>query len=150
MSGPARPETLLRGLYLSNHLTDLHEVIFVGYLHPSYQQLDNCRCMWVTSNTRVTCKTKGCQLCNNCNILVTTGPITLKLRMHVGTHPAMYVSCVTVGVRLHVRTCKATVVPDLENGWTDRAQIWYIDGDQLAWWRAKVHWDLLCTCARVG
>ena len=26
----ARPETLLRGLHLSNHLTDLHAVIFVG------------------------------------------------------------------------------------------------------------------------
>ena len=25
--GPARPETLLRSLYLSNHLTDLHTVI---------------------------------------------------------------------------------------------------------------------------
>ena len=80
---------------LSNHLTDLHAlhaVIFVGQLHPSYQILDNCRCMWVTLNARATCKTKGCQLCNNCNILVTTWRITLKIRMHirVGSHPAMY------------------------------------------------------------
>ena len=33
--------------------------------------------------------------------------------------------------------------PDLEN-------IWYSDGDQLIGWRAKVNWDLLCTCARAG
>ena len=39
--------------------------------------------------------------------------------MHAGTHPAAgNVSlCVTVGVPLHVRACKATIVPDLENGW---------------------------------
>ena len=58
--------------------------------------------------------------------------------MHVGTHPAIYI-CATVGMRLHVRTCKAMVVPDLENGWTDRAQTFYIDGDQLVGWRAKVN-----------
>ena len=63
---------------------------FLGQLHPSYQQLDNSRCMWVTHNELATCKTKGCQLCYNCNILVTTWPITLKLRMHLGTHPARY------------------------------------------------------------
>ena len=80
---------------------------------------------WVTPNARTTCKAKGCQLCNNCNILVTTWPITLKLRTHVGTPGNVYL-CVTVGVRLHVRTSKATIVPDLENGWTDRAQTWYI------------------------
>ena len=37
-----------------------------------------------------TCKTKGCQLDNNYDNSVITGPITLKLRMHVGTHLAMY------------------------------------------------------------
>ena len=58
--------------------------------------------------------------------------------------------CVTVGVGMHVRTSKATVVPDLENGWIDRAQTWYIDGDRLEVWRAKVNWELLCTCARAG
>ena len=46
--------------------------------------------MWVTPNARATCKTKGCQLCNNYDILVTTWPIALKLRMHVGTHPTTY------------------------------------------------------------
>ena len=40
--------------------------------------------------------------------------------------------------------------PDLENGWTDCAQIWYSNGDRLVEWRAKVSWDLLCTCARAG
>ena len=69
--------------------------------------------------------------------------------MHVGTHPAMYL-CVTVGVRLYVRTCKATVVPDLKNSWTDRAQTWYIEGEQLVGWRAKVNWDLPYTSARAG
>ena len=59
-----------------------------------------------------TCQTEGCQLCNNFNILVTTWPITLRLRMYVGTHdPPSNVSLyVTVGVRLHVRTCKATML----------------------------------------
>ena len=80
--------------------------------------------MWVAPNACVTCKTIGYQLCNNCNILVTTWPITLKICMHVGTHPAMYlyVSTVTVGVRLHENMCKATVVRFLENGWTKHAQ----------------------------
>ena len=41
-------------------------------------------------------------------------------------------------------------VPDLENGWTDRAQTWYADRDRLVGWRGKVNWDLLCTCARAG
>ena len=64
---------------------------------------------------------------------------------HACSHPPGKVSlCVTVGVRLHVRTCEATVVPDLENDWTDRAQTWYINGDQLVRWHAKVNWDL-CT-----
>ena len=59
-------------------------------------------------------------------------------------HPPGNVSlCVTIGVRLHVRTCKATVVSDLENGWTDRAQTLYIDEDRLVKWRAKVNWDYL-------
>ena len=31
-------------------------------------------------------------------------------------------------------------VPDLENGWTDCAQTWYIDGDQLVGGRAQVNW----------
>ena len=38
-------------------------------------------------------------------------------------------------------------VPDLENSWTDCAQTWYIDGDQLVGWRTKVNWDLPCTCS---
>ena len=37
--------------------------------------------MWVTTNARATCKTKGCQLDNNYDNSVITGPITLKLRM---------------------------------------------------------------------
>ena len=63
-------------------------------------------------------KRKGCQLCNNYNNSVITRPIALKLRMHVGTHPAMY-PCVTVVVRLHVCTCKTTIFADIENGGTD-------------------------------
>ena len=124
-----------------------------------------------------------------CNILVTTWPITLKLRMHLGTHPAMHlyvsqlgcdctcararramfhvhVQCsrsrkrldqlrsnlvywwVSVsrvayksklGPNLHVRTCRATV-PDLKNGWTDCAQIWYTVRDRLVGGRAQVNW----------
>ena len=35
-----------------------------------------------------------------------------------------------LGLILHVRTCRVTV-PDLKNGWTDCAQIWYTDRDQL-------------------
>ena len=46
--------------------------------------------MWVTSNARATCKTKGCQLCNNYDNSVITGPITMNLRLHVGTHTTMY------------------------------------------------------------
>ena len=57
-------------------------------------------------------KMKGCQFGDNYHNSVFTGPITLKLRMHVGFRHA----CVTVGVLLHVRRCKATIVPDLENG----------------------------------
>ena len=38
----------------------------------------------------VTCKTNGCQLDNNYDNSVITGPIALKFRMHVGTHLAMY------------------------------------------------------------
>ena len=34
------------------------------------------------------------------------------------------------GPTLHVRTCRATV-PDVKNGWTDYAQIWYTDRVQL-------------------
>ena len=43
-------------------------------------------------------------------------------------------------------------VPDLENGWTDRAQTWYIDKekDRLVGWRGKVNWDLPCTCTCAG
>ena len=93
--------------------------------------------MWMTPNARATCKTKGYQLCNYCNILVTTWPITLKTS-HTCRHPPGNASlCGTVGVRLHERTCKASNVPrtcnvpDIENGWTNCAQTWYIDGDQL-------------------
>ena len=73
------------------------------------------RCMWVTMNARATCKTKGCHLDNNYDDSVITGPITLKLHMHVGTHLDIF-PCVTAGARLHVRTCKAMIVLDLENG----------------------------------
>ena len=41
-----------------------------------------------------------------------------------------------------MRTCNATVVPDLENSWTDRPQTWYIYGDRLVGWSVKVNWDL--------
>ena len=89
-------------------------------------------------NALATYKTKGCQLYNNCNILITTWPITLKLRMHVGTHPAMS-HLVTFGYMSHLAIChiwgatarahvQGNDVPDLENGWNDRAQTWYIDG----------------------
>ena len=33
-------------------------------------------------------------------------------------------------------------VPDLENGWTNRAQTWHTDGDRLVGWRAKVNWEV--------
>ena len=39
-------------------------------------------------------------------------------------------------------------IPDLENGWTDCAQIWYTVGDRLVGCRAKVILDPVCTCAR--
>ena len=38
---------------------------------------------------------------------------------------------------MHVRTCRVTV-PDLENGWTNCAQIWYTVGDRLAGCHAQV------------
>ena len=51
---------------------------------------------------------------------------------HAFRHPPGNVFlCVTVGALLHVRACKAMVVPDLKNGWTNCAQIWYTDRDQL-------------------
>ena len=69
---------------------------------------------------------------------------------HAWRHPPGNVFlCVTVGVRLHARMCKATVVSDLENGWTGRAQTWYIHRDQLVGWCGKVNWDLPCTCAHM-
>ena len=40
--------------------------------------------------------------------------------------------------------------PDLENGWTDCAQIWYTVRDRLVGCRAQVSWDPFCTCARAG
>ena len=42
-----------------------------------------------------------------------------------------------LGPTLHVRTCRATV-PDLKNGWTDCAQIWYTVRDRLVGCRAQV------------
>ena len=45
--------------------------------------------MWGTPNTRATYKTKGCQLGKSYDNSIITGPITLKLRMHVGTHISM-------------------------------------------------------------
>ena len=88
--GPALPETLLRGFYLSNRWVDWPAVFFAGYPHSSCQVLDYCRCMWVTPNARATCKIKGCQFDNNYDDSVITGPIMLKLRMHVGTHLAVH------------------------------------------------------------
>ena len=55
---PSRPETLLRGLYLSNHLTDSLAVFFIGYLHPFYQVFYYSD-MWVTLNARATGKNEG-------------------------------------------------------------------------------------------
>ena len=46
--------------------------------------------MWVTTNAGATCKTKGRQLDKNYDNYWATGPITLKLRMHVDTHLAKY------------------------------------------------------------
>ena len=40
--------------------------------------------------------------------------------------------------------------PDLGNGWTDCAQIWYTVRDRLVGCRAQVSWDPFCTCARAG
>ena len=70
---------------------------------------------------RATCKTKGCQLCNNCNILVTTWPITLKLGMHVGTHPAIYIYVSQLGCDSRTQV-QGNDVADLENGWINRAK----------------------------
>ena len=45
--------------------------------------------------------------------------------------PVSRVACKSqLGPTLHVRTCRMTVL-DLKNGWTDCAQIWYTDRDQL-------------------
>ena len=41
--------------------------------------------------------------------------------------------------RAHVQDNDA---PDLENGWTDCSQTWYIDRNRLVGWRGKVNWDL--------
>ena len=51
--------------------------------------------------------------------------------------------------RAHVQ---GSDVSDLENGWIDRAQTWYVvvDRDRLVGWRGKVNWDLPCMCARAG
>ena len=49
-------------------------------------------CGWLYYNAHATCKTKGCQLDNNYDNSVITGPITLKLCMHVGTHLAAKVN----------------------------------------------------------
>ena len=38
-----------------------------------------------------------------------------------------------------MRTCRVTV-PDLKNGWTDCAQIWYTVRDRLVGGRAQVNW----------
>ena len=46
--------------------------------------------MRVTPNHVPRAKRKECQLCNHYNNSVITRPIALKLRMHLGTHPAMY------------------------------------------------------------
>ena len=56
MSGPARPETLLRDSYLSNHLTDSLAVFFLDNFIPS---TNNIRYMWMTPNARATCKNEG-------------------------------------------------------------------------------------------
>ena len=84
--------TRLRGLNISNHSTDLHVVIFVGYWVASFllPSIYYSPCMWVTPYARATRKTRGCQLCNNGGKSVITGTTTLKLRIYVGTHPAKY------------------------------------------------------------
>ena len=54
-------------------------------------------------------KTKGCQFCNNYENSVITGPIALKLRMHVGTHLKMYFHVPQLGCYC---TCeRARVIP---------------------------------------
>ena len=115
----------------------------------------------------------------------------LKLRMHVGTHPAMYshvsqsatarahvqgngrfryqdqlgrshssliywwgpvsrVACNgKLGPNLHMRTCRVTV-PDLKSGWTDCAQLWYTDRDQLVGCRESQLEAPLHSSARAG
>ena len=106
-----RPWSRVCKAYISEPLDRLTCDIFsrvASSLLPSIGQLS----MHVmTPNARATWNTKWCQLCNNSNILVTTWPITLKLRMHVWHPPGNASLCVTVGVRLHVRTCKASNVP---------------------------------------
>ena len=42
------------------------------------------------------------------------------------------------------------LIPDLEDGWTDCAQIWYTVREQLVGCRAKVSWDPVGTCAHAG
>ena len=70
--------------------------------------------------------------------------------LHVGRHPLGPRQCIFVShswrapARVHVQGS----TPDLENGWTDCAQIWYRVGDRLVGCRAKVSLDPVCTCAR--
>ena len=54
-SGPTRPETLLRGLYLSNHDRFTRGLLYrvTSSLLPNIELF---RYMWVTPNARVTCK----------------------------------------------------------------------------------------------
>ena len=67
--------------------------------------------MWVTPYARA----KGCQLFNNYDKSVITGPIALTLRMYVGTHPLQYFHVLQLG-------CDCDCVC---------AQIWYTDRDEL-------------------
>ena len=66
----------------------------------------------------VTCKTKRFQFCNNYDNSIITSYLTYCAQTSDACrHPiGNAYPCVTVGMLLHVRTCKATVVLDLENG----------------------------------
>ena len=88
-------------------------------------------------------KMKGCQFDNNYDNSVITGPIALKPCMHVGTYLAMYIHVSQLGCYCTCAVARQQLFYDLENGWTDHAQTWCIDGDRLVGWRAKVNWDRL-------
>ena len=65
----------------------------------------------LVGDARARCK-KGCQYRNNYNNSAITGPIALKLCMHVGTHRTMY---------LYVHMCPSWVLLHVYT-WKDRSQ----------------------------